>query len=188
MFSPNDRNPCRQQQDSAIFIPKEYMQALLILNEKLGKNVNWTIFGSLAEKLLGIEVELGEIEIVCSKSNAEKIYSLIQEFKPQPLNFQTYQLKRKTMSNGKECPVYVRSYSFNFGLNSVSIRVHGDMRFKVDEHNWGEVFEFTPQHICVFGKDFEVMPLSVASEMYLFLGWRDKLEKIKQLTSKHADK
>jgi hypothetical protein len=36
-------------------------------------------------------------------------------------------------------------------------------------------------------KIFAVMPLSVASEMYLFLGWKDRLEKIKQSTSKHAD-
>ncbi|MCW4023500.1 MAG: hypothetical protein NWF01_00490 [Candidatus Bathyarchaeota archaeon] len=184
MFLPNDQNPCRQQQHEATFIPKEYMQALLILNEKLeGKNVNWTIFGSLAERLQGIEVELDEIEIVCSTINAEKMYQIMQEFKPQPLNFQTYQLKRKTIINRKECPVYVRSYGFNFSLHGVPIKVQGNIRFKIDGHNWGGVFEFISQHIYVFGKDFAVMPLSVASEMYLFLGWRDRLEKIKQLTS-----
>lgn len=166
-------------------IPREYFNALLILHEKLdGKNINWILRGELAERLKIVQVEPSFIEIVSSKTDAEKIFQVVQEFKPEQIAFQVQRLPRNAVIGGKEFPVYTRGYFFDFNLNDVKVKVEGDLQFKVGEWDWGDVFEFTPECIYVVGKKIAVTPLSIASELYCSLGWTDRVEKISEVTRK----
>ena len=167
-------------------IPREYVDALLALHEKVdGKNINWVVNGELAERLRIVKVEPNCIEIVSSKDGAQKIYQAVQEFGPQPIVFQTQRLSRNAVVEGKEFPVYARSHYFEFNLKNVKVNVEGDLQFKVGDWDWGDVFEFTPEYVCVVGKKIAVTPLTIASELYRNLGWNDRVEKISDVTQKH---
>ncbi len=165
--------------------PQQYVDTLLVLHEKLtGKNIKWVVNGDLAEHLRIVKVEHNFLEIISSKDDAEKIFQAVQEFAPQPMTFQVQQLSRNAVIEGKEYPIYIRSYYFDFNLNGIEVKVQGDLQFKVGEWGWGEVFEFTPDYVYVIGKKIAVTPLSIASELYASLGWIDRVEKINVITKK----
>lgn len=165
--------------------PKPYVDALLTLHEKLdGKNIKWIVSGDLAELLRIVKVEPDCIEIVTSKDDAQLIFQALEEFKPKQIAFQTQQLSRNALVEGKEYPVYVRSYYFEFNVDTVKVKVEGDLQFKVGDWEWGDALDFTPDYVYVVGKKVAVTPLSIARELYSCLGWIDRVEKIKNVTQK----
>ena len=166
-------------------IPKKYLDALLILHEKLdGKNIRWTVSGDLAELLRIVKVEPDCIEIVASKNDAHQIFQAVHEFKPNQMSYLTQLLPRNAVVEGKEYPVYIRSYFFDFNVNDVKIKIEGNLQFKVGDWDWGEVFDFAPDYVYVVGKKTAVTPLSIASDLYCNLGWTDRVEKINEVTQK----
>jgi len=166
-------------------IPKKYLDALLILHEKLnGKNIRWTVSGDLAELLRIVKVEPDCIEIVASKNGAHKIFQAVQEFKPNQMSYLTQLLPRNAVVEGKEYHVYIRSYFFDFNVNDVKIKIEGNLQFKVGDWDWGEVFDFAPDYVYVVGKKTAVTPLSIAFDLYRNLGWTDRVEKINEVTQK----
>jgi len=166
-------------------IPKQYVDALLTLHEKLGdKDIKWVLSGDLAECLRIVKVEPGCIEIVSSSEDAQKIFQAVQDFAPRQITFQTTKLSRNAVVDGKEFPVYVRCFCFDFKVNNVKVKIEGDLQFRVGEWDWGDVLDFTPDYVYVVGKKIAVTPLSIASELYRSLGWTDRVEKIKEVTKK----
>ncbi|HLN46438.1 MAG TPA: hypothetical protein VK209_12100 [Candidatus Sulfotelmatobacter sp.] len=163
-------------------IPKRYVDALLFLHEKFDdKNINWIISGDLAESLRVVDVQPNCIEIVSSKEDAERIFQAVQEFEPQQGSIQIQKLDRNAIVGGKEYPVYTKSYYFDFNLNTVKVKVQGDLQFKVNDWDWGDIFEFTPEYVYIVGKKTAVVPLSIAYELYQNLGWTDRAEKVRAI-------
>ncbi len=169
-------------------IPKQYLDTLLILHQKFeGKDIKWVVSGELAELLRIVKVEPDCIEIVTSKADAQKIFELVQEFKPRQIAFQTLCLSRNAEVDRKEYPVSVRSFYFDFNITTVKVKVEGDLQFKVGDWEWGDVLEFTPEYVYVVGKKIAVTPLLIASDLYQSLGWLDRVKKINDVTQKlHA--
>ncbi len=166
-------------------IPKQYVDALLVLYEKLeNKNIKWVINGDLAECLRTVKVVPNCIEIVSSSEDVHKIFQAVQDFAPGQITFQSKMFSRNAVVDGKEFPVYIRCYYFDFNVNSVKVNVEGDLQFKVGEWDWGDIFDFTPDYVYVVGKKIAVTPLSEASELYRNLGWTDRVEKIREVSQK----
>lgn len=164
-------------------ISKQYFDALLALYEKLEeKDIKWVINGDLAERLRIVKVEPDCIEIVSSSEDVQKIFQAVENFAPRQITFQTMKLARNAVVGGKEFPVYIRCFYFDFNLKSVKVKVEGDLQFKVGEWDWGDIFDFTPDYVYVVGKKIAVTPLSIASELYRGLGWSDREEKIREVT------
>lgn len=161
-------------------IPTQYVDALLALHKKLeGKNIWWAIGGDLAEKLKVIKVEPDCIEILTSKKGTKQIFQAVQEYNPEKISFKTWQLPRNAVIDGKEYPVYSRSYYFEFNLNSVKVKVQGDMQYRVGKWDWGDKFEFEPEHVYVIGEKTPIMPLALKFDLYQRLGWVDRAEKVR---------
>jgi hypothetical protein len=170
-------------------IPQKYVDALLILHSKLdNKNIKWVVSGDLAQRLRLVKVDPDFVEVVTSKDAAEKINQAVQEFKPQKVKVQTKELSRNALIGGKEFPVYSRSYCFEFIVKDVTVKVEGDLQFKVDKWDWGDVFDFEPEYVYVTGKKIAVTPLAILYELYQVLGWVDRAEKIAQIIKPHASK
>jgi hypothetical protein len=160
-------------------VPQRYVSALLKLHEKFdGKNIEWAVSGDLAEALRAVRVEPDCIEIVTSKNGAEQIYMAVSEFNPQKVERRIQQLQRNALVEEKEYPVYTRSYYFEFEVDEVKVKVHGDLQFKVGEWNWGDKFEFIPGSIYIVNKKTSLVPLYTKYELYQSLGWADRTEKI----------
>lgn len=122
-------------------VPTQYVDALSTLHKRFeGKNINWIVNGDLAEALRTVKVEPNCIEIVCTKQDSEQIFQEVQDLNPTPIQLQTRQLSRNAVINGKEYPVYVRSNYFDFNLQTITVKVQGDLQFKVGDWDWGDVF------------------------------------------------
>ena len=163
-------------------VPTPYVDALSTLHKRFeGKNINWIVNGDLAEALRTVKVEPNCIEIVCTKQDSEQIFQEVQDLNPTPINLQTRQLSRNAVINCKEYPVYVRSYYFDFNLGAVTVKVQGDLQFRVADWDWGDTFLFAPEYVYVVGKKIALTPLLVKAELYKYLGWNDRFEKVKQV-------
>jgi hypothetical protein len=170
-------------------IPQKYVDALLTLQSKLhDKNIKWVVSGDLAERLRLVKVDPDFVEVGTSKDGAEQINQAVQEFKPQKVSVQTKQLSRNAVIGGKEFPVYSRSYCFEFIVKDVTIKVEGDLQFKVGNWDWGDVFDFEPEYVYVTGKKIAVTPLAILYELYQMLGWVDRAEKIAKIIKPHTSK
>jgi hypothetical protein len=83
--------------------------------------------------------------------------------------------------SGEELPVYTRSYYFEFNMKDVTVKVQGDLQFKVGNWDWGEVFDFDPEYVNVTGKKIALTPLRIQYDFYQMLGWNDRAEKLAQI-------
>jgi hypothetical protein len=162
-----------------IIVPPQYVSTLLKLHEKLdSKNVEWALSGDLGEALRTVRVEPDCIEIVTSKGGAEQIHDAVEEFRPQQLTYTVQKLSRNASIHGDEYPVYIRSYYFEFNVDGIQVKVHGDLQYKVNDWDWGDTFQFNPDTVYIVGKKTSVVPLTVKYELYMNLGWLDRAEKI----------
>jgi hypothetical protein len=166
-------------------IPQQYVDTLIFLYKKLAdKDVEWSVNGDLGEALRAVNVEPDCIELLTSKEGAERILKAVQDLEPTQISLQTRQLARNAVVEEKEYPVYVRSHYFEFNVNGVKVKVQGDLQYRVNDWDWGDTLEFTPEHVNVVGCKIAVVPLQVKHEMYTRLGWMDRAEKIEQVTEK----
>ena len=142
------------------FVDPVYINALLLLNRKLEDvHFQWAVGGEFGEALKTVQVEPDCIEIVTNKEGAEQIFSAAKEYVPKAIVVQTSKLLRNADINGIEHPIFVRSYYFDFFLNCVKVKVHGDMQYKINNWEWGDKLEFTPEYVNVTGVKIAVVPL-----------------------------
>lgn len=165
-----------------MLIPRQYISALLKLHKELeGKNIDWVLSGDLGEALKTVRVEPDCIEIVTSKLGAEQIHEIMTEFGPNSIEYRVQRLSRDAVIKEKEYPVYMRSYNFEFYVDSIKVKIYGYLQFKINDWDWGETFEFNPDVVYVVDKKTLVVPLSIKLELYQRLGWADQAEKINWL-------
>jgi hypothetical protein len=170
-----------------IIVPPQYVSALLKLHEKLnGKNIKWALSGNIGEALRTVRVDPDCIEIVGSEDAASQIHDAVADFNVQPIAFLVQQLPRKASIQGKEYPVYIRSHYFEFDIDGVNVKVHGDLQYRVSDWAWGDTFQFEPDIVYVVGKKTSVVPLQVRYELYRGLGWSDKAENISNVFANWA--
>jgi len=167
-----------------IIIKKAFIDSILTIYKKLkDSGIGWAVGGDLGEEMLRVEVEPDSIEILTDKEGVKKIFKRMGEYDPKEIKILEQRLSRNASIMGKDYPIYVRSHHFEFYIDTVKVKVHGDLQFKVDDWDWGDVLEFNPDYVYVVGAKIPVVPLSVKHELYQSLGWNDRVEKIKQATS-----
>lgn len=179
-------NRIRQQLASVLAVVEPtYIGALLALHKKLAKRgIDWAVSGDLGEALKTVQVAPDCLEIVMSRKGAAQIFLAVQDCSPKGVYFQTHQLPRNALVDGKEYPVYVRSYFFDFTINGVKAKVFGDLQFKISDWDWGGRLEFAPDHVYVVGVKTNVVPLAVKYKLYRSLGWVDRAEKVHRVLAK----
>jgi hypothetical protein len=164
-----------------------YVNVLLALHKRLAKErVEWALGGELGEAFKTIQVEPDCIELITNKKGAAQIFLACKDLNPQGVYFQTQKLARNAIVEGKQYPVYVRSYYFDFMLSGIKVKVHGDLQYRIGSWEWGDKLEFAPEHISVVGVKTAVVPLQVKYEIYQGLGWKDRAEKVRQALTKFA--
>lgn len=169
--------------------PLKYIDALLILNGELkDKGIEWALGGDLGEALRTVHVEPDCIEVITSKEGAQNIHQAVKEHQPQEVEERTETLPRAAFIFGKEYPVKTRCSFFEFKINSVSVKVYGDLRYQIADWEWGDKIEFNPDYIYVISQKIPVTPLIVKYELYMGLGWKDRTEKIWQVLARGRPK
>jgi hypothetical protein len=185
MNQPSSQDILNKLYEVLFIVPTKYVTAISSLHQRFeGKNINWVVNGDLAEALRIVQVEPDCIEIICTKQDSEKIFQVVQDLNPSPINYQYRQLTRNAVIDGSEFPIQVRSYYFDFNLESVMVKVQGDLQFKVGDWDWGDIFLFAPEYVYVVGKKTAITPLTITAELYQYFGWTDRFEKVKVVIQK----
>jgi hypothetical protein len=183
-----DVSKIKQQLNTVLaLVDPTYVDTLLYLHKKLGQeHIEWAVGGELAEAFRTIQTNPDCIEIVTSKKGATQIFLAMKEYGASGVYFQTQRLERNAIINGKEYPAYIRSHYFDFTLAGIKVKVYGDLQYRVNDWEWGDKLEFTPEHIYIVGTKTAIVPLQVKYEIYQGLGWTDRAEKVSQILTKRA--
>lgn len=175
----------KQMNPVVTLIPLDFLDTLLVLSGKLkGKDVEWTIDGNLGEALQTVHVEPDCIEILTSKQGAKEIFDAVQEYKPKKVRCRTEKLPRTAILKGEEYSVFMRSYYFEFKLNSLVVKVYGDLQYRIADWEWGNKIKFQPEEIYVLREKMRVVPLPIKYKLYRGLGWDDRAEKVMRVLAR----
>ncbi len=187
-MSETDPNKIREQLKRVLTtVEPAYVDAVLALHKRLAKeHVEWALSGELGEALRNVQATPDCVEIVANRKAAAQIFLKFRELSDKGIYIQTQKLDRSAVVEGKEYPAYTRSYYFDFLLDGVKVKVHGDLQYRIGSWEWGDKLEFTPEHISVTGVKTAVVPLHVKYEIYQGLGWADRAEKIRQALTKFS--
>ena len=163
-------------------IPLNYLDAILDLNSKLkDKNIEWAVSGNLGEALRTVHVEPDCIVIITNKEGAGQIFEALQEYSPTKIEYRTETLPRPATIGDKEYNVRVRSHFSEFEVNSIKVKIYGDLQIQIGDWEWGDKIEFEPDCIYVVGQKMAVAPLQLKYDLYCGLGWMDRAEKVRNV-------
>src|SRR5712691_10830391 len=172
--APKRRNP-----GDMVQVEPRFIAVLQILSQKLdGLQASWSLIGDLAEEVRGINAEPNQVDILTSKEGVEEIRDRLIKYSPTEIQFSENILTRAAAVEGKNYPVTVRSRKFEAKVDSVGVTIEGDLQIRVGEWEWGDPLEFEPEEVYVVGSRVPVIPLRLLSELYLELGWSDKLANV----------
>jgi hypothetical protein len=176
-------NVLRQPENQFIsLISPQYVKALLAFHEKMNGNpAQWALSGDLGEALRTVRVDPDCIEVVTDKTGAYMIHKAVEALKPTPVTYQTRQHPRNALVQGVEYPVSLRSHYFEFSIEGLPVKVHGDLQFRVGNWEWGDKFQFTPDVVYVVNRKTSIVPLDIKYELYMNLGWLDRAENIRKV-------
>jgi hypothetical protein len=144
----------------------------------------WALGGDAGENLLDVHVRAGGLEILTHQLSVKRVAGAVAGYNPTPVAVRERELDRQATPDDKSYPVYVRSTCTEFTVAGVSVAIHGDYQMKVGDWEWGDPFIFEPVLVNVAGVQIPVMPLRLKSEIYMMLGWLDRVELISDATAR----
>lgn len=178
----NENKVGERYSDAVAIIPKPFLLVLLTLHKKLDdKSIEWVVGGDLCEALRTVKMEPSNVEIATSKENLEKAFSALQEYDLTEIEICIQRLQRNAVVKGAEHPAYVRSCCFETTIGTVPTKIQSDIQYRINDWDWGDKLQFSPEYIYIVGKKTAVVPLSVECKLYQGLGWTDRVEKIRRV-------
>ncbi len=117
------------------------------------------------------------LNIPVFQSRIPKPEELVVLDKPASRQVET-QIKRNAEIEPKPLPITIKSYASQFNINGQRLNVHGDLRIKVGDWDWGDPLDYEPEYVYVVGVKVPVVPLELKTRLYMGLGWMDRVRKI----------
>jgi hypothetical protein len=143
----------------------------------------WAMGGEAGEIMAGVNVKADMLEIVTTKAGCDGICTRLAEYLTLAPAVVEKKLERSADVDGKLYPILVRSYYAELTVDGVKVEIRGDEQIKVGDWDWGDALEFTPDYTYMAGVKVPLFPLSLKSELYLGLGWLDRVGLITQAVS-----
>jgi hypothetical protein len=138
----------------------------------------WALAGDIGEILNGVNVQPDHLTILTNVAGCEEISEKLEGFQVEaPRDIET-QIKRYAELEPNPLPITVKSYRSQFSLNGQRLDVHGDLRIKVGDWDWGDPIDYEPDYVYVVGVKVPVVPLELKTLLYRGLGWYDRVSKI----------
>jgi hypothetical protein len=171
-------SPAPKMEDIFV-LPTSFIACIREITPKIDKSgAWWALGGDLAEMLGGVTVVPKEIEILTTAEDVKKIFGCLAEYNPSQIELVEKKLDREAEIDGTKYPIVVRSHQTCLTVHGAAVVVYGDYQMKVGDWDWGDPLQFRAPHANVTGSRVPVMPIRLASEFYLTLGWSDRVELI----------
>jgi len=165
--------------EELVVLNKPLLDATMAVGKALeGSSNKWALSGDVAEIISGVNVQPDHIEILTTKEGCEEIATKLESYRAAAPALIERQLEREARVGLKLYPVKIQSYLAQFNIGGSKLDVHGDLRIKVGEWDWGDPVDYEPDYVYVVGVKVPVVPLQLKSEIYNGLGWRDRATKI----------
>jgi hypothetical protein len=165
--------------EDVYIVPTAFIGCLHRISRSLeGSGVRWSVIGDTAEIIHGVFVNPKTLDILIDSEGVEEFSARMAEYNPRPFELLERKLERPASVEGKEFPVFVRSLQTSFNTEGVEVHVHANHQTKVGDWDWGDQLELDSVEVNLAGVEVPVMPVRIASEIYLMLGWVDRANKI----------
>lgn len=165
--------------EELVVLDKPLLEATIEVGNLLKDcKAKWALAGDIGEILNGVNVQPDHLTILTNIAGCEEITKRLEGFLVEvPRQVET-QIKRHAEIEPKPLPVIVKSYTSRFSLNGQRLDVHGDLRIKVGDWDWGDSLDYEPDYVYVVGVKVPVLPLELKTRLYRGLGWYDRVSKI----------
>ena len=138
----------------------------------------WALAGDIAEILNGVNVQPDHLTILTNLAGCEEISKKLERFQVEASRQVETQIRRNAEIEPKPLPITIKSCASKFNLSGQRLNVHGDLRIKVGDWDWGDPLEYEPEYVYVVGVKVPVVPLELKIQLYRGLGWYDRVSKI----------
>ncbi len=175
--------------EELVVLSKPMLEATVKLGNLLkGCSAKWAIAGDLGEILFGVNVQPDHMTILTTKAGCIEISERLAPLQTEPPKKVQKQIKRNAEVDQKHLPIKIESYTSQFKIDEQRLDVHGDFRIQVGDWGWGDPLDFEPEDVYVVGLRMPVAPLEFKQELYMGLGWIDRVRKINEAMAKRHHK
>ena len=169
-----DRGP--PEPDEVVVMPMQFVAAIrkvgTLLREVKSK---WALSGDAGEVMNNVALEPDRLEIVTTREGCDEISQKLSTYQTIAPAESEKKLERAAIVDGTNYPVYVRSRYAEFMVNGSKLEVYGDMQFKVGDWDWGDPLDWEAVDVYLVGEKIPTLPISMKSELYMGLGWLDRV-------------
>jgi hypothetical protein len=167
---------------------KPLLDATIMIGRALIDCTNkWAVGGDVGEVISGVNVQPNHIAILTTVEGCDEIGRKLAKFQIESPHTNERELERDAEVDLKLLKVRIKSYAARFDIEGSRLDVHGDLRIKVGDWDWGDSLDFDPDYVYVVGVKVPIVPLKMKSELYTGLGWMDRASKIHEavMRSRH---
>lgn len=165
--------------EELVVLNKPLLDATILLGNLLKDcQAKWALAGDIGEILNGVNVQPDHLTILTSIAGSEEISKKLERFQVEAPRQVETQINRNAEIDPKPLPITIKSYVSRFNLNGQRLNVHGDLRIRVGDWDWGDPLDYEPEDVYVVGVKVPVLPLELKTQLYRGLGWYDRVSKI----------
>jgi len=171
--------------EELVVLRKPLLDATVVIGKTLANCTNkWALGGDVAEVISGVNVQPDHIAILTSREGCDEISGKLANYQVEPPRMVERDLERDAKVDLKLHKIRVKSYISRLNVEGSRLDVHGDLRIKVGDWDWGDPIDFEPDYVYVVGIKVPIIPLKMKSELYTGLGWTDRATKIHEAVMK----
>jgi len=165
--------------EELVVLDKPLLEATIEVGNLLkGCQAKWALAGDIGEILNGVNVQPHHLTILTNVVGCEEISKKLEGFQVEASRQVETQIKRNAEIEPKPLPIIIKSYRSKFNIKGQRLDVHGDLRIKVGDWDWGDPFDCEPEYVYVVGVKVPVVSLELKTQLYRGLGWYDRVSKI----------
>ena len=171
--------------EELIVLAKPLLDATVRIGELLRDlPIKWAMGGEIGEILMGVNVRPDHLTILTSADGCNQISAKLATAEEGSAQSIERKLDRDAEIDLKQYPVYVKSYMARFNVNGQRLDVYGDLQIKVGDWDWGDPLDYEPDYVYVVSEKVPVLPLRLKLNLYMGLGWIDRVRKINEAEAK----
>ena len=140
----------------------------------------WAIAGDAGELLSGVAVRADRLSILTTAEGCEEISKKLTGHLIQNPGIVERKLDREAKVDLNSFPIHIKSREARFSLDGQRLDVYGRLQIRIGEWDWGDPLEYEPDYVYVGSEKMPVLPLRLKTELYIGLGWTDRVKKINE--------